>query len=74
MAHEEERAFLVACGEEMRRFGTEAGRELIADPMGGYLANLDPEDYKRFFRPRFETWAALKLCAAARDSRFAAHA
>jgi L-arabinokinase len=38
--------------DEMRRFGKEAGRELIADPMNGYLANLDPEDYKRFFRPR----------------------
>ena len=38
--------------EEMRRFGREANRELIADPMRGYLANLDPEDYKRLFRPR----------------------
>lgn len=38
--------------EEMRRFGKEAGQELIADPMGGYLANLDPDDYKRFFRHR----------------------
>lgn len=38
--------------EEMRRFGAEAGRELVADPMKGYLANLDPEDYKRLFRPR----------------------
>jgi galactokinase len=38
--------------EEMRRFGRETGRELIADPMRGYLANLDPEDYKRLFRPR----------------------
>jgi L-arabinokinase len=38
--------------EEIRRLGREAGRELIADPMNGYLANLDPEDYKRFFRPR----------------------
>ena len=37
---------------EMRRFGREAGRELIADPMNGYLANLDPEDHKRLFRPR----------------------
>ena len=38
--------------EEMRRFGNEAGRKLVADPMRGYLANLDPEDYKRLFRPR----------------------
>ncbi|HQY89277.1 MAG TPA: hypothetical protein PK402_11505, partial [Tepidisphaeraceae bacterium] len=36
--------------EQMRKFGAEAGRELIADPMRGYLANLDPDDYKRFFR------------------------
>ena len=35
---------------EMRRFGTEAGRTMISDPMRGYLANLPPEDYKRFFR------------------------
>ena len=35
---------------EMKRFGTEAGRELISDPMNGYLANLDPDDYKRLFR------------------------
>ena len=38
--------------EEMRRMGEAAGRGLVADPMGGYLANLDPEDYKQFFRPR----------------------
>ena len=36
--------------EQMRKFGIEAGRELIADPMRGYLANLDTDDYKRFFR------------------------
>ena len=35
---------------EMRRFGVEAGREMISDPMNGYLANLDPDDYKRLFR------------------------
>src|SRR5207302_7065589 len=28
-----------------------AGRTLVADPMRGYLANLDADDYKRFFRP-----------------------
>jgi galactokinase len=38
--------------EEMRRFGQEAGRELIADPMNGHLANLDADDYKRLFRGR----------------------
>jgi L-arabinokinase len=37
--------------ETMRQLGAEAGRELIADPMCGYLANLDPDDYKAFFRP-----------------------
>jgi L-arabinokinase len=38
--------------EAMRQIGQAAGRELQADPMHGYLANLDPEDYKRIFRPR----------------------
>lgn len=36
--------------QQMRKFGVEAGRELISDPMRGYLANLDASDYKRFFR------------------------
>jgi L-arabinokinase len=34
----------------MRQIGHAAKRELVADPMRGYLANLDPEDYKRTFR------------------------
>ena len=38
--------------DAMRQLGRAAGRELIADPMRGYLANLDPEDYKSLFRPR----------------------
>jgi L-arabinokinase len=38
--------------EQMRRLGAAAGRELASDPMKGYLANLDPDDYKKFFRPR----------------------
>ena len=38
--------------EQMRRAGKWQGRELVADPMNGYLANLDPEDYKKHFRPR----------------------
>ena len=38
--------------EQMRRAGKSQGRELVADPMNGYLANLDPEDYKKHFRPR----------------------
>lgn len=38
--------------ETMRDMGRSAGRELDGDPMRGYLANLDPDDYKRLFRPR----------------------
>lgn len=37
--------------EKMRDMGRAAGRALEADPMGGYLANLDPDDYKKYFRP-----------------------
>jgi L-arabinokinase len=37
--------------EKMREIGEHAGRKLLADPMRGYLANLDPEDFKRHFRP-----------------------
>lgn len=37
--------------DRMREMGAAAGREMTGDPMGGYLANLDPDDYKRFFRP-----------------------
>ncbi len=36
---------------KMRQMGQAANRTLERDPMNGYLANLDPEDYKRFFRP-----------------------
>lgn len=36
--------------EKMRQMGTEAGREMISDPMRGYLANLELEDYKKYFR------------------------
>ena len=38
--------------ESMRRGGATMGRELAGDPMNGYLANLDPDDYKLHFRPR----------------------
>jgi galactokinase len=38
--------------EQMRRIGQAAGRQLVGDPLHGYLANLDPDDYKRIFRPR----------------------
>src|SRR5258706_8150847 len=37
--------------EKMREFGRAAGRALEADPMNGYLANLAPDDYKKYFRP-----------------------
>jgi L-arabinokinase len=36
--------------DTMRQIGEASGHEMIADPMRGYLANLDPDDYKRFFR------------------------
>jgi L-arabinokinase len=36
---------------KMAEMGRAAGRELIADPMRGYLANLGLEDYKAYFRP-----------------------
>ncbi|MFT3785657.1 MAG: hypothetical protein QM770_05760 [Tepidisphaeraceae bacterium] len=38
--------------EQMRELGARAGRELIGDPMAGHVGNLEPADYKRFFRPR----------------------
>lgn len=37
--------------EKMKEMGAAVGRQLIADPMGGYLANLDADDFKMFFRP-----------------------
>src|SRR3954451_2394215 len=37
--------------DRMRRIGDAAGRALTGDPLRGYLANLDPDDYKRIFRP-----------------------
>ncbi|HUB27306.1 MAG TPA: hypothetical protein VL992_17915 [Tepidisphaeraceae bacterium] len=37
--------------QKMRDMGLAAGKTLEADPMRGYLANLAPDDYKRFFRP-----------------------
>jgi galactokinase len=37
--------------EKMREMGTANGATLQSDPMRGYLANLDPDDYKRLFRP-----------------------
>jgi L-arabinokinase len=37
--------------EKMREMATASAMELKVDPMRGYLANLDPRDYKQFFRP-----------------------
>jgi len=37
--------------ENMRTLGARSGHQLTSDPMGGYLANLSPDDYKNLFRP-----------------------
>ena len=37
--------------ETMREMGAATGRPLVGDPMTGYLANLNPDDYKQLFRP-----------------------
>jgi len=44
--------------EQMRHMGQSMRRELTGDPMRGYLANLDPDDYKRFFRPNLPEFIA----------------
>lgn len=36
---------------KMREIGHCAGKELVQDPMNGYLANLNQDDYKSMFRP-----------------------
>ena len=36
--------------DTMKKMGAAAGREMIADPMHGYLANLPLDDYKKYFR------------------------
>lgn len=36
--------------DRMAAMGQENGKELIGDPMRGYLANLNLEDYKAYFR------------------------
>lgn len=36
---------------KMRQMGDAAGKNLVGDPLRGYLANLDPDDYKKIFRP-----------------------
>jgi L-arabinokinase len=42
--------------ETMRRAGEQHGKTLERDPMNGFLANLDPDDYKHHFRPRLQEW------------------
>jgi galactokinase len=37
--------------DKIRQMGLAAGRELVGDPMGGYLSNLPLNDYRRYFRP-----------------------
>lgn len=37
--------------DKMRQMGAAAGKEMTGDPMKGYLANLEPDDYKKYFRP-----------------------
>ncbi len=37
--------------EKMRQAGQAVGQRLEGDPMNGYLAMLDPDDYKSLFRP-----------------------
>ncbi len=36
--------------QKMGELGKRAGLEMTGDPMNGYLANLDPADYKQLFR------------------------
>ncbi|MEM6562076.1 MAG: galactokinase family protein [Planctomycetota bacterium] len=37
--------------DAIKQMAERAGKRMIADPTGGYLANVDPDDYKRHFRP-----------------------
>jgi len=36
---------------QMKKIGASLNHPLTSDPMNGYLANLDPDDYKNLFRP-----------------------
>lgn len=40
---------------KMEEMGRAAGMRMVADPMGGYLANLPLDDYKKYFRPFLPT-------------------
>jgi galactokinase len=37
--------------EQMKKIGASLNQPLTSDPTHGYLANLDPDDYKNLFRP-----------------------
>jgi L-arabinokinase len=48
--------------DKMREVGRAIGKELLDDPMRGYLANLDADDFKRYFRPHLpETMRGLEF-------------
>ncbi len=40
---------------KMEEMGGAAGLRMVADPTGGYLANLPLDDYKKYFRPFLPT-------------------
>lgn len=42
--------------DRMRIMGESMGRTLAGDPTGGYLANVDQDDYKRLFRDHLPEW------------------
>lgn len=42
--------------DRMRIMGEAHGQKLVADPTAGYLANVDPDDYKRLFRDHLPQW------------------
>lgn len=42
---------------KMAEMGASTGKVLREDPLHGYLANLDPDEYKRLFRPYLPEWA-----------------
>jgi L-arabinokinase len=42
--------------DKMRQIGITSGRTLTGDPTGGYLANLDANDYREIFRHALPEW------------------
>ncbi len=51
---------------KMREMGEASGKKLERDPMNGYLANLDPDDYKKYFRSYLPEY----MCGAEFIGRF----